>query len=716
MIDLTLRHLIRHWRLNGAVLFCLTLASALLAGFSGYTAAIAARELNQSLDEARPAERSLLITGTRYTFSEELYENLREKLGQVLKDRLVIRHAVSFADPQPPGAEKRGVALLDVYSFNTLPENVRVVEGRLPAQVDLNEARGSWRPPPIEAVIGARAAEQSGYGVGDRLTGSKGFHRLDIVGIVEPLDPHADVWGEDLSGFEIATDTLDLDEGAITLPLIIAPGSMQSNYPQAPIFWHELSWRITLNRHLISVDRAAVLHSGLINFQTQSATKRATISTGLVRILGGYLARLSRVRMTFFLLTTQTFIFVLYTLTMFTSVIVDRSKVELATLSARGASAWQITRLFGLENLILALPAALLLGPGLAQSALWLWGKSAGEGALGALPREAWLLSAVAVGLGWLALVAPVFLAVRRNGRGWQQVRARPPQRSLVQKRYLDLYLLAFGGLLYWQLNQSGSIVLRAVARRGLRNAQLADPLLLIGPLLLLIAIAMVFLRIVPFLLRLVAWFTQHLRGWALPLSLCRLARDPLQPSRVVLLVSLTAGLMVFTRTFDHSLATGQETLRSNALAQGISGALQLNALTLGLFSVTAFVLAHFFTAQGRMRSQGGACEFGVLRAMGLSARQWLALLFVEGIPVLLLGLLAGVVVGLSLSHIMIPYLAQPLAESLDGVAIERIQIDWPAVAKLYLLLIGVYGSALALLSLILAHTRAHWALWMGDE
>lgn len=703
MIDLTLRHLRRHYRLNVAVLLCLTLASALLAGFSGYTVAIAARELNQSLDEARPAERSLLITGTRYTFSEELYELLQEKLGKVLKDRLVIRHATSPADPQPAIEGKRVVALLDVYSFNKLPENVRVVEGRLPAQVRLREAEEYWRPPPIEAVIGLRAAEQSGYTVGDRLTGSKGYHRLDIVGIVEPLDPQDDVWGQDLSGFEIVTDARDLD--AIALPLIIAPGSMQSNYPEAPIFWHEVSWRITLNHHLISVDQAATLHSDLINFQTQSATKRATTSTGLVQILADYLARLSRVRMTFFLLTAQTLIFVLYTLTTFTSFMVDRSQVELATLSARGASAWQITRLFGLENLILALPAGLLLGPGLAQGAIWLWGQSAGELVPSALPREAWLLSGVAVGLGWLALVLPIFLAARRNAPGWQHLRARPPQVSVVQKRYLDLYLLAFGGLLYWQLNRSGSFVMRRLG-----NTQLADPLLLIGPSLLLIAMAMVFLRVVPFLLRLVAWLFQHLRGLVLPLSLFRLARDPLQPSRVVLLVSLTACLVLFTRTFGDSLARSQEALRSDALAQGVSTALQLNALTLGLFSVTTFFLVHFVAAQGRAR------EFGLLRALGLSARQWLTLLVIEGSLVLLLGLLAGAGVGLGLSHIMIPYLAQPLAESLGTVTIERIVVDWPAVARLYVLLIGVYGSALVLLSLVLMRAGVYQALQIGDE
>ncbi len=705
MIDFTVRHLRRHWRLNIAVLLCLTLASALVAGLSSYAAAAAARELEQSLDEVRSTERSLLITGTRYTFSEKLYDLLQESLGSFLKDRMVIRYVTSPADG-PSVIKGQVVALLDVYSFNKLPENIRMIEGRLPDSVRLREAEDSWRPPPIEAVIGARAAEQSGYGIGDRLTGSGTFHRLDIVGIVEPLDPNDDVWGEDWGAFAIR----DLDTDGIALPLIIDSVSMRSSYPAEPIFWHEVSWRITLNHHLISVDQAAALHSGLINFQTQSATKRATLATGLVQILADYLARLSRARMIFILLTAQTLIFVLYTLTMFTSVIVDRSKAELATLSGQGASVWQITRVFALESLLLALPAALLLGPGLALVVIRLWGKSTGVAMPSRLPGEAWLLSGVAVGLGWLSLVWPVFLAARRGRVGWELARARPAQQSLAQKRYLDLYLLAFGGLLFWQLNQSGSIVMR-----GLKNTQLADPLLLIGPSLLLIGIAMIFLRALPYLLRLVAWSFRHLRGLALHLGLSRLARDPLQPSRVVLLVSLTAGLVLFTRIFGDSLASSHGALQSDALVQGVGGALQLNAVTLVLFSVTAFFLAHLFTAQGRMRSQGGACEFSVLRAMGLSTRRWLTLLVVEAIPVLLLGLLAGIIVGLSLSHIMIPYLSQPLAESL-GVAIERIQIDWPAIARLYAVLIGVYGAALALLAALLMRAGARQTLHIGDE
>jgi hypothetical protein len=449
----------------------------------------------------------------------------------------------------------------------------------------------------------------------------------------------------------------------------------------------------------------------LINFQTQSATLRASTNTGLVRILADYMARLSRVRMVFLLLTAQTLFFVLYTLTLFTSFVVDRSQTELATQAARGASAWQITRVFALENLILAIPAA-LLGLALAQAATYWWVKNSGEPVPSALPGEAWLLSGSIAGLGWMALVLPVLTAARRTVRGGQAVGVRPSPLSAVQKHYLDLYLLAFGALLYWQLNQTGSFVSRAIAGGRLGNTQSADPLLLLGPTILLIAVAMVLLRLWPFLLRIASGLGKRLRGLALHLSLARLARDPLPASRVVFLVSLTAGLILFTRAFADSLAHSPEAITQQAdeLAQGVRGALQLNALTLILFSVTAFFLVHLIAAQSRGR------EFGVLRTMGVSARRSLALMGIEGGLILLMGLLAGTVVGLGLAYIMMPFLAQALGESLAGVTIQQIRVDWPAIAQLYSLLIGLYGLALGLLLLILLRARRHWVSWTGDE
>jgi ABC-type antimicrobial peptide transport system permease subunit len=137
---------------------------------------------------------------------------------------------------------------------------------------------------------------------------------------------------------------------------------------------------------------------------------------------------------------------------------------------------------------------------------------------------------------------------------------------------------------------------------------------------------------------------------------------------------------------------------------------LRLNALALALLSVAAFALVHYFAAQGRIK------EFGVLRAMGLTAKQLLNLLITEGVLVTALGLVAGTIIGYGMARVMIPYLSQALSESLAGLTIESIIVDWPAIARLYLLLITLYGAALALLLLVLMRAGIHEALRVGDE
>ncbi|MEJ2211395.1 MAG: ABC transporter permease [Anaerolineae bacterium] len=710
MMALAFRHLRRHWRTNSIVLLCLTLASALLAGLSGYTAAVSAAGLQRSLEGAGPAERSLLITGTLYTFDDDLYDNLQQTLGRAFEERVVIRHATLPAD-RPPRDEGAGpaplVTSLEVYSFDKLAQNVRLVEGRLPEPVSLGQGVGYW-PPPVEAVIGAAAAEQSGHGPGDRLTASGLYHRLDIVGVVEPLDPGADVWGGDLGAFVVAEGG-EPEAGTLSLPLIVASQSMRS-YLGRPVFPHQIAWRITLDTRRLDPGGAEALREALTNFQTQATTRGAQAHTGLIQILAEALARLSRLRVALLLLAAQTLALVLYTLAMLSAFVVDGYRREVAILSARGLGPWRIARGFALEFLLLALPAALLLGPGLALGVLYLWSQGSGAALLRGLSGEMWLLPAASAAVGWLTLVVPIFFMARRHGSEPQPWRARPPQRSALHKRYVDLYLLAFGGLLVWQLNRSGSFLARALGG----SRPLADPLLLLGPFVLLVALALVLLRIVPGLLRLIAGLFRSRRGLVLPLGLLRPARDPLQASRLVLLVALTTGLLLFARIFHDSLARGPEALRSDALVQGLAGVFQLNALMLASFGVVIFFLIQWLAGRGR------AGELGVLRALGLGPRRWPALSVIEGGSVLLPGLVVGIAAGLGLAYVMIPYLSDlvvaPLVSSPKGAEVVRVVVDGPALVPWCAALLALYGSALVILWLVLGRARPRRAFWPEEE
>jgi putative ABC transport system permease protein len=892
-----LRRLRRHWRLNLAVLMGLALAAGLLAGLPSYAAAIAARSLGRHLETAPPSVRNLYVTGQPSVLTAGLYGKLRDDLGDLMSGGTKVRQGTLAPDPVPPTAEVDGtgkvIDTLRVWSFDGFSGDAHLVDGEMPTVADPREAPDLYHPPPVEVVLGARAAERTGRRVGDRLTVGEGDLKLDIVGIVEPNDPHADVWGGDLAAFDIEVNSANPNVDAITLNLIIAPGSMVN------FFEHVVAWRVFLDRALITADNAGAVQARLISVQTMMGTHRAQISTGLIQILESYVSQLSRVRISLFLLTAQAFVFVLYALSMFSSFLLDRSQAELATLAGRGATAAQITLIFALEGLILALPAMLLLGPGLALAALRVWASLTGAPPPAILPIESWLLAGVAGAFGWLALVLPVYPAARRNLLEWERTRARPERLSGLQKRYLDVFLLVFGGLLYWQLGQSGSFI---SSRLG--DTFLADPLLLLGPSLLLVAIALAFLRAFPYLLRLVAWGLRRTRGLLLPLGLSRLARDPLKSSRVVLLISLTAALTLFASSLAASLDHGQEemahylagadlrvavdspeqfqqlaqspevqaasyvfqgsaqlldgrgvplfaldpesfdrvatypsgltrlkistlthilqgapdpgtiraifsyaalppqtepgdtlpiklggqqvdvtvqgivsnfptlsgrflivslpqleqgvdlssfgvhafgkseawlsidplqraqllqrpelqgriigdagqqltTLQSDALAQGTNGAFQLSAAVLALLSVTAFLLVHYFAAQQR------TVEFGVLRAMGLSARQLLTLLATEGILVLVLGLASGSAIGYALAHTMVPYLSRALSAALAGVTIGRVLVDWGTLTRLYATLLGFYALAILLLLTILMRVGIHRAMRIGDE
>lgn len=890
------RHLLRHWRLNLAILATLTLAAALLAGLPAYADVIAARSLHVTLEQARTFERNLSVTASRaHALTAAVHGLIEDGLGDFLLERVVVREAELRALPSPKGTPD--FSFFRLWVFDGMSSRLRLVDGRLPGYTPPSDPMDMLKPPPMEVVIGTDAAAQTGLWVGDHLTATMSL-RFDIVGIVEPVDPFSEIWWGDLTPFAIEVRPKDINEDYTTVSFLIAPQSI--NYaPQ-----HTISWRLLVDWPAITPQNAAQVKEIIGNLQTALKTTRVSLNTALPEILTVFEGEFSAARLALLLLTAQAFIFVLYTLAMMTSFLLDRSQGELANLAGRGASSAQTTLIFALQGLVLALLAGALLGPLLSRGVLYLWTSLSGSSGTTQLQAESWVLSMIAVGFGWMAIVLPVRFSTRRTVLEWQLGLARPARLARWQRLYLDLFLLVFGGLAYWQLSQSGSFVMRR-----LESTTLADPILLIGPSLLLIAVALTALRVFPWVLRLVAWITRQARGLVFSLGLSRLARSPVSPSRVVLLISLAAGLTLFTTAYDASLAQSQEELalfeagadlrvalykapdaplaeilgnppglvaaspvfrtdirlhdgrimqllaidpttfpqvsqypageeypsmpdvvqalqrapnepytttlpaifgsasvparkgvgdqlafqvsggtklwfeirgivplfptlpqwfivtdiyelsrqidmsavyfpkaneawldvdapahtslvgdpnfsrriladageeqyllQSDAMAQGTTGAFGLNTLILGVLSVAGFFLVHFFTAQQR------TYEFSLLRAMGFSSGQLLLLLLTEGVLVMSLGMLAGTAIGYGLSHVMFPYLSRALANSLSGVTIQRIWIDWPAVLRAYGILAGFFLLAMAGLLLAVVRAGLHRALRFAEE
>ncbi|MCB8990954.1 MAG: FtsX-like permease family protein [Ardenticatenaceae bacterium] len=919
LIKFAIRHLFRHWRVNMLVLAGLLLTAAFLAGLSPYATAIAGRNLEQRLRNASPAVRNMRVEGS--SLNSALYTQFTEYFGDLIVDRVEVWEASGDGESvlYPEGDAARPFdefLAYNAYAFSDLSQHIDLVEGRMPQHLTPVPNRFYQYE---EVVIGLDAAENANLShsvggsrevmdlhVGDELRSPDGSLRFVIVGIAVPKDPQSDVWWGDLQPFTFLRQSLHGPSApeTVTLSFLVNQQAMDT------YFNYNRYWRVFTDPAQVTVDTVDSVHAALSNAQAQL---RVRVETGMQTLIEQYLTELSAAQTTLFLLTLQSLIFVFYTLAMISSFVLEQSQGEVASLAGRGFTRWQITAVFAIESFFLALLAA-PMGPPLALAGLRLWGTLTNTVVPGSAPLQSWMLAWTAVLFGWITLVAAIRFGMRGSVLDWQREQARPPQRAAWQKYYFDFFLLALGGLVYWQLLQSGTFTVSVNVNATQEASGGTDPLLLIGPALLLIAGALVFLRLFPLLLRLVAWWSRRVRGLILPFGLARLSRDPLGPSRVVLLISLAAGLTLFASLFENSLLNRQaemarhltgtdlrvrlpidageaeyeelaalpgvqawspvyynsrsrwapnlgrqaqmlaidpdtfaqvssfapyvstlsvpaimpvladdpgalipavfsydafpqdkevgdqvtyivgthkvtfvvqgiirsfpaisgpffltnlaaverqvqlstlsepwvgqrevwlsispaqhdalvarllagegptgaqivgdaraleQEMQTDLVGQETLGAFNLNAAALVLLSVSVFLMVHFFAARER------AYEFSVLRATGMSTRQLLSLLGLEGVLMMVLGLLAGTGIGYGLALAIRPFLSSSLRAAIAGNAIYEIIINWAQVSGLYALLIVSYAIILLILLAVLLQAGIQRTLRLGDE
>jgi putative ABC transport system permease protein len=115
--------------------------------------------------------------------------------------------------------------------------------------------------------------------------------------------------------------------------------------------------------------------------------------------------------------------------------------------------------------------------------------------------------------------------------------------------------------LAYWQLAQGSTIAREINSINEESVTGISDPVLLLGPTLLLLAAALILIRLLPYLWRFLSWISRQGQGLIWHLVFTRLARQPLGPSQVTLLISLTAGLSFFASVFTTSIENWQQNM-----------------------------------------------------------------------------------------------------------------------------------------------------------
>jgi putative ABC transport system permease protein len=141
---------------------------------------------------------------------------------------------------------------------------------------------------------------------------------------------------------------------------------------------------------------------------------------------------------------------------------------------------------------------------------------------------------------------------------------------------------------------------------------------------------------------------------------------------------------------------------------QGIFGLLSIGFSAAALLTVLVFFLYALFSFQRRF------IEMGVLRAIGLSAGQMVAMIGWEIAFLILLGGGIGTFLGIGVSRLFIPFL-QIGTSAADRIPPFVVEISWPEIVRVYVLFGALFLAALSVLVVFLRRMKIFQAIKMGE-
>jgi len=566
VLALVLRRAPSNWRLLAVVTAGVVFAAALTSSTAIYADAIRDLGLSHALRGQPQLSLDAIVASTsvRMAAAEDAPRRQSTQsiahayagswLGGPIEYGRIATFYLSPPGQPAPAADNRPRSFLQYQ--DGLPDHVRVTDGALTLHTD--PASDPKQPPIVQAVIGKATADRLNVHVGDRFDLHPYWHlemapvSVVVAGIIEPKDANDEYWMGKNDRFSLESPSWD------TYPFFVDRETLESTVAAyLPDTEGDFTTLFPVKATAINADNATRAFNGFngMGAQLRAQIPRTTISTVVPDTISTYQSKLFFSRLPLFALMLQVVGIVLYYIVMVSTMLVDRQAGEVALLKSRGASTRQIVGVYAIEGGLIALIGG-VLGPLLAAAVIRVLGPTPPFHDLsgGALLRthistQAWLLAVLGAALSLAALLWPAYRASRYSIVGFKQALSRPPRTPVFFRYYLDVFLIVVAAVLFYELRQRGSLV-----TQQLFGNLKTDPLLLVTPTLFMLTIALLFLRLFPLALRLVARVFGDVSGPSVLLGLWHMVRSPVHYSRLILLLILATSLGMFAAGFRATL------------------------------------------------------------------------------------------------------------------------------------------------------------------
>ena len=570
---LVVKRSLAHWRLLSAVLIGVLLASTLMSGTSIYFDSLSEISLRDRLSMYSDSELDVLIktewgpsVAKEYVrISDIINTEIDSRIGSIVLNRIAGGRTPTFFLGMSDTDLEIGKNYRRTYFvfMDGLYDQIKILPGgTFPSDQDFYPMNQVSQ---INVVVSSDSAEKFNISVGDILVAAPTWDDIGssinvvVSGIFKTKEPvNKGFW--DLEEKKLRTATGDLFE---TLPFYVTESSffevLGNTFNDMKSIY---AWSLDIDHNSVNAWNAnSVAHNvDLVNRDLSSALPNYSQQTVLDRELRDYGQRLFFAKLPMLVVLFLISTVILYYVVTLSSLSVENRRSEVALLHSRGANSVQLLTVFVLEAVVIAL-LAIFVAPILAGFVIGSLGYSPifsdftnGSVLEVRITLNSYLLSGLGGLLSFVSMIIPAFYASRLGVTLHRRLSARPKSLPAFQRYYLDVMLLLISIVLFYQLTDQGSVV-----ATSLLGEPAANQLLLAMPGLALVSIAMIMLRLFPFLMSRASNLLSPIMPVGPVMALWQMAREPSHYARLALLLILTSGLGIFASSFAATLNKNSE-------------------------------------------------------------------------------------------------------------------------------------------------------------
>jgi putative ABC transport system permease protein len=561
LLDFCIKKMLRNKWMVACLLIGFIISVAVISCIPVYTGSILQRMLVKDLEamqletETYPGNYSVTLAlpheeGDDLEKSLKTYEKQKallidEKIAEQLDVTLVAqsrqyRYLDSYADlVDIAGREKQ--QRMPLYAKEGIEEHCQIVSGEMPSDQLVDGA--------IEVMVTEQGYNYYELHLGQEIqlnAYDEGVEPLTlrVVGVYEPKDKSDLYWYH---------------------PIRTIKNNVQMNYDLFEELFCETGnfdyayWYYTFDYTKVNMDKVGNILSDLNGVEKQLG-KNGTVSFPAEDVFGEYQIRQRDLNTTLWMLMIPVVLMLVFYIFMVSTLIMEHEKNDITLLKSRGANNWQVLSISLFQTGIIA-AVSVVLGTLLGYWSCQFLGLS--NGFLEFVNRKnlnlhfsfnsTYVLSVVFIlAVGLVAILIPAIQSSRLSIVEYKRKKAKANPSPFWKKFFLDIILLAIAGYGVYNYKSISTVL----ANENSSMMAHVDPSLFVVNTLMVLGCGMLFLRVFPWIIRLI--FRVGKRYWSPELyaSMLSVSRSRGREQFIILFLILTISLAMFNATAARTLNT----------------------------------------------------------------------------------------------------------------------------------------------------------------